>query len=58
MRLREELAREGITAPIRLGGVGQLEVRVDGRTVFSYKDVKRMPQPGEVTRLVKEAGRR
>jgi hypothetical protein len=57
VRLREELAREGITAPIRLGGLGELTVRVDGRAVFSYKDRKRMPQPGEVARLVKEAGR-
>jgi hypothetical protein len=57
VRLREELAREGIDAPIRLGGLGQLDVRVDGRAVFSYKAVKRMPQPGEVARLVKEARR-
>ncbi len=57
MRLREELAREGIDAPIRLGGLGQLDVRVDGRTVFSYKALKRMPQPGEVARLVKETRR-
>ena len=57
MRLREELAREGIAARIRLGGLGELTVRVDGRSVFSYKDVKRQPQPGEVARLVKEAAR-
>ena len=57
MRLREELGREGIDAPIRLGGLGQLDVLVDGRTVFSYKAVKRMPQPGEVARLVKDARR-
>jgi hypothetical protein len=57
VRLREELAREGIDAPIRLGGLGQLDVRVDGRTVFSYKALKRMPQPGEVARLVKETRR-
>ena len=55
MRLREELAREGIDARIRLGGLSELTVRVDGRAVFSYKDAKRMPQPGEVARLVKEA---
>ena len=36
---------------------GELTVRVDGRPVFSYKDVKRQPQPGEVARLVKEAAR-
>ena len=57
MRLREELAREGITAPIRLGGLGELTVKVDGRAVFSYKEAKRMPQPGEVARLVKGAAR-
>ena len=57
MRLREELAREGITAPIRLGGLGELAVKVDGRAVFSYKQAGRMPQPGEVARLVKETRR-
>ncbi|HEV8471479.1 MAG TPA: hypothetical protein VGR82_01775 [Methylomirabilota bacterium] len=57
MRLREELAREGITAPVRLGGLGELSVKVDGRVVFSYKDAGRMPQPGEVARLVKGTAR-
>ena len=57
MRLREELVREGIDARIRLGGLGELTVRVDGHTVFSYKDVKRQAHPGEVARLVKEASR-
>jgi len=55
VRLREELAREGIAARIRLGGLGELTVRVDGRPVFSYKDAGRQAQPGEVARLVKEA---
>jgi len=58
VRLREELAREGIAARIRLGGLGELTVRVHGRPVFSYKDAGRQAQPGEVARLVKEAGRR
>ena len=57
MRLREELGREGITAPIRLGGLGELTVKVDGRAIFSYKQAGRMPQPGEVARLVKETRR-
>ncbi len=57
MRLREELAREGITAPIRLGGLGELTVKVDGRAVFSYKQAGRVPQAGEVARLVKETSR-
>jgi len=57
VRLREELAREGITAPIRLGGLGELTVKVDGRAVFSYKQAGRVPQAGEVARLVKEPSR-
>jgi hypothetical protein len=57
VRLRDELAREGITAPIRLGGFGELTVKVDGRAVFSYKQARRTPQPGEVARLVKETRR-
>ena len=57
MRLREELAREGLTAPIRLGGLGELTVKVDGRAVFSYKQAGRVPQAGEVARLVKETSR-
>ena len=57
MRLREELAREGIAAPIRLGGLGELTVKVDGRAVFSYKQAGRVPQAGEVARLVKETSR-
>jgi hypothetical protein len=55
VRLRDELAREGVAARIRLGGFGELTVRVDGRVVFSYKDEGRQAQPGEVARLVKEA---
>lgn len=38
---------------IRMGGPGQLDVLVDGRVVFSKKSAKRMPQPGEVVRLVR-----
>ena len=57
MRLREELRQQGITAPIRLGGLGELTVKVDGNAVFSYKQAGRMPQPGEVARLIKETRR-
>jgi len=57
VRLREELGREGIVAPIRLGGLGELTVKVDGRAVFSYKQAGRMPQPGEIARLIKETAR-
>ena len=52
--LQTEMTREtGITPTIRWGLPGQLDVVVDGAVVFSKKAAKRMPQPGEVVRLVK-----
>ena len=52
MSLQAELAREmGVSPTIRWGGLGQLDVLVDGRVVFSKKAAKRMPEPGEVARL-------
>jgi hypothetical protein len=52
--LQAELAREvGVTPKIRWGGPGQLDVVVDGDVVFSKKEAKRMPAPGEVARLAK-----
>lgn len=54
MSLQAELAREvGVTPKIRWGGLGQLDVIVDGTVVFSKKVTKRMPTPGEITRLVR-----
>lgn len=54
MSLQSELAREvGVTPKIRWGGPGQLDVTIDGAVVFSKKEAKRMPQPGEITRLAK-----
>jgi len=52
--LQTELAREvGVTPEIRWGGFGQLDVLIDGQVVFSKKAAKRMPEPGEVSRLAK-----
>jgi hypothetical protein len=52
--LQTELAREvGVTPTIRWGGLGQLDVLVDGAVVFSKKAAKRMPEPGEVARLTR-----
>ena len=34
------------------GGVGVLDVIVDGRTVFSHQAERRMPVPGEIAALV------
>jgi hypothetical protein len=51
--LKEELAREiGVTPTIRWGVLGQLDVLVDGTVVFSKKTAKRMPEPGELARLM------
>jgi hypothetical protein len=55
--LQDELAREvGAEPKIRWGGLGQLDVLIDGAVVFSKKALQRMPEPGEVVRLAR--GRR
>jgi len=56
--LQHELIREvGVSPKIRWGGLGQLDVVVDGAVVFSKKLTKRMPEPGEVARLAKAVRR-
>ncbi|MGH7389979.1 MAG: SelT/SelW/SelH family (seleno)protein [Candidatus Rokuibacteriota bacterium] len=56
MRLREEIRRSlGTAAKIRWGGFGELTVTVDGRTVFSRRAAGRVPEPGEVARLLASA---
>ena len=58
MSLQAELTKEtGVAPAIRWGMPGQLDVLVDGAVVFSKKAAKRMPQPGEVTRLAKAVRR-
>jgi hypothetical protein len=52
--LQAEVAREvGVRPKIRWGGLGQLDVVVDGTVVFSKKTAGRVPQPGEIARLIK-----
>jgi hypothetical protein len=46
----------GTPARIRWGGLGELTVTVDGRTIFSKRDAGRVPAPGEVARLLKPSG--
>ena len=54
VRLRDELqATLDVPAKIRWGGLGELTVTVDGRAVFSKRQVGRVPEPGEVARLVR-----
>jgi hypothetical protein len=44
-----------VPAQIRWGGFGELTVTVDGRAVYSKRAVGRMPEPGEIARLVQSA---
>ena len=55
MRLRNELESQHIPAKIRWGGFGELAVTVDGRTVFSKRQAGRLPEAGEIPRLVQSA---
>ena len=56
VRLRDELqATLRVPAKIRWGGLGELTVTVDGRTVFSKRQAGRVPAPGEIARLVESA---
>jgi predicted Rdx family selenoprotein len=42
-----------VAAKISWGGLRELTVLVDGRTVFSRRQAGRVPEPGEISRLVK-----
>ena len=56
VRLRDELqATLHVPAKIRWGGLGELTVTVDGRVVFSKREVGRVPEPGEIVRLIQSA---
>ena len=47
----------GVKPKIRMGGIGVLDVVVDGTTVFSKKAEGRVPPPGEIVSRVQGAGR-
>ena len=56
VRLRDEIqATLHVPAKIRWGGLGELTVTVDGRVVFSKRKVGRVPEPGEIVRLIQSA---
>jgi hypothetical protein len=56
VRLRDEIqATLHVPAKIRWGGLGELTVTVDGRVVFSKREVGRVPEPGEIVRLIQSA---
>ena len=37
--------------------MGELKVLVDGKEIFSYKNAGRMPNPGEITGLIRAEGK-
>jgi hypothetical protein len=57
VRLRNELqAMLQVDATISWGGLRELTVLVDGRSVFSRRQAGRMPKPGEIARLARSLG--
>lgn len=52
-RLKREIReRLNIKPKMSFGGVGVLDVMVDGKTVFSHQAEGRMPKPGEIAALL------
>ena len=43
-----ELTEEGFEAEATAGGKGQFDVVADGRLVFSKRETRRFPAPGEI----------
>ena len=54
-RLAEELQKEfDVEAKLVAGGNGIFDVIVDGETIFSKSKTDRFPEPGEITKQLKE----
>jgi len=57
VRLRDELQSTlQVAARISWGGLGELTVLVEGRPVFSRRQAGRVPEPGEIARIVQSLG--
>lgn len=41
-----------IKPKMSFGGVGVLDVMVDGKTIFSHQAERRLPVPGEIVALI------
>jgi hypothetical protein len=46
------IARLGVKPRITMGGLGVLDVFVDGTRVFSYRETRHMPQDDEILTLI------
>jgi selT/selW/selH-like putative selenoprotein len=44
----------GVDSELLSGEKGSFEIVVDGKTVFSKKKLSRFPEPGEVTKTLRE----
>jgi hypothetical protein len=57
VRLRDELQTTfRVAAKISWGGLRELTVLVDGRTIFSRRQAGRAPEPGEIARRIQSLG--
>jgi len=57
--LEQELKRtfgSDITVELIPGSGGVYEIGMDGKTIFSKKQLNRFPEEGEVIRLIRSAG--
>ncbi len=55
-RLKREIRRAlNLIPKMRFAGTGVLEVVLDGKTIFSYQAVGRMPARGEIVQLIQRA---
>jgi len=56
VRLKREIKRDlGQKPRTSFAGTGVLDVVVDGKTVFSYQVEHRMPNRGEIVRLIQSS---
>lgn len=53
MSLKKLFAEKfGIKSRISMGGLGMLDVYVDGQRIFSYKEAGHMPEDEEILALI------
>ena len=57
-RLKRELKARGFDPKMRWAGVGVLDVRVDGETIFSKQRERKWPEAEEIARRILEHDRR
>ena len=51
------IARLGVKPKISMGGLGVLDVYVDGKRVFCYRETRHMPEDEEILSLIESEAR-